>query len=1124
MTTSTGGPAVSPAALAAALGRPAPTQQQAEVIAAPAEPTLVVAGAGSGKTETIAQRVVYVVANGFARPGEILGLTFTRKAAGELATRIRTRLRAVAAAGVGDPRALQQCVETQPTIGTYHAFAGDVIAEFGPLVGIEPTSRVLTPTATWQLARDVVRRWDADLDTDHSAERVTQDILDVSSALSDHLVDVDALDDELERIIGVLRDAPPTARQKGPVHSDIRSALTGLIERRTVLPLVREFVRAKRSARVLDFADQMQLAARIVAVSAHAGDMLRARYPLVFLDEYQDTGHSQRAILRGLFGQPERHVATAWRGHAVTAVGDPVQSIYSWRGAAASNLPRFTTDFPLADGSPARRRELLVSFRNDRRILDIANAVSEPVRHTPVAVGTLEPAATAGDGEVTAALLPTVDEENQWLAETLAQQWFGSPRPPTVAVLLRRRAAMAGIAQALRAHGLPVDVVGVGGLIDEPEVADIIAMLRMVVDHQSGPAAVRILTGARWQLGVADLAALARRARHLGPAADRGRTAADAGGSDALAAMRAALSEALDGDDVDEAGLVDALADPGDGSAYSQEGLRRITELSSELRRLRGRLSAPLTDLVRDIERALRLDVEILLTPDGRAHVDAFADIVADLAQGGAGPVELLDYLAVAAEREDGLAPGEVDVVPGRVQVLTVHAAKGLEWDVVAVPHLSAGVFPSGMSSVWIGEASSLPPSLRGDRDDVPGLLLTAGADQGGLGRQLKGHRAQWRDRHLIEERRLFYVAVTRARRHVLLSAHHWSATRKEPAGPGEFFTEIVECGDGPSASSVAAGADDARGGSRRAAVTPVVCAPPPEAGARNPLLDQPMTGTWPIDPLGARRPAVEKGARLVRRAMARTGPDMLDPDDPTDPNGWFRDVPLLLAERAAASAPPESIDVGLPSVMSVSSLVELASDPEGLARRIRRPIPRAPSPQARRGTAFHAWLERYYGGEPLLDIADLPGAHDVHAADDEQLDALIDAFRDSPWAARSPIAVEIPFVTHVAGVAVRGRIDAVFADPDGGVCVVDWKTGTPPTADQAESVAIQLVAYRLAWSRLHRMPLAKVRAAFYYVAHRRTITPADLLEETALERLLDDAVGGAAPGAARTDPPVAPT
>lgn len=665
---------------------------------------------------------------------------------------------------------------------------------------------------------------------------------------------------------------------------------------------------------------------------------------------------------------------------------------------------------------------------------------------------------------------------------------------------------MAPIAQALRERGLPVEVVGVGGLVDEPEVADIIAMLRLVADHRSGPAAVRILTGARWRLGIADVAALARRARELGV----NRTTQPRTGSedtDALSTIRSALSEALGGDDVDEAGLADALADPGGSARYSAEGWRRIVELNGELRRLRGRLAVPLPDLVRDIERTLSLDVETLLTPAGRAHLDAFDEVVADVAAGGAGVVDLLDYLSVAAEREDGLEPGEVEVSEGRIQVLTVHAAKGLEWDVVAIPQLSNGIFPSGLNSTWLGDASALPPILRGDRADVPDLDWPADADQGEVSRVLKEHRGKWKQRQLAEERRLFYVAVTRARHRVLLSAHHWSAGRKEPAGPGDFFTEVVDVArthDAPAAAAEAIVPDREVG---RRLLTPVVCAPAPVTGSQNPLLTSPVTGEWPTDPLGSRRPDVEAGARLVRDALGFRESDAPGDDPEHDPEGWLRDALMLLAERAAASVPPSAVDVPLPPALSVSALVDMAEDPEQLARRIRRPMPHAPSPQARRGTAFHAWLERYFGGEPLLDLAELPGAHDLHAADDARLDELIAAFRDSPWAARTPIAVEVPFVTQVAGLAVRGRIDAVFAEPDGAVCVVDWKTGSPPGPDRARAVAIQLTAYRLAWSRLHGLPLERVRAAFFYVAHGRTVTPEDLLDGAALERLIDDAV-----------------
>ena len=150
--------------LAAELDLPAPTAEQAAVIEAPLEPSLVVAGAGSGKTETMAARVVYLVATGQVRPEQVLGLTFTRKAATALAQRIRKRLAVLQTLG---PRlGLPAFPFGDPDVGTYHAFGGRLIADFGPLAGIEPAARVLTPTGAWQLARRVVGRWDGDLLTD----------------------------------------------------------------------------------------------------------------------------------------------------------------------------------------------------------------------------------------------------------------------------------------------------------------------------------------------------------------------------------------------------------------------------------------------------------------------------------------------------------------------------------------------------------------------------------------------------------------------------------------------------------------------------------------------------------------------------------------------------------------------------------------------------------------------------------------------------------------------------------------------------------------------------------------------------------------------------------------------
>jgi DNA helicase-2/ATP-dependent DNA helicase PcrA len=223
----------------------------------------------------------------------------------------------------------------------------------------------------------------------------------------------------------------------------------------------------------------------------------------------------------------------------------------------------------------------------------------------------------------------------------------------------------------------------------------------------------------------------------------------------------------------------------------------------------------------------------------------------------------------------------------------------------------------------------------------------------------------------------------------------------------------------------------------------------------------------------------------------------------------WNRDADLLLAARTRADG---VIPVALPGRLSVSSLVSLARDPAELARHVRRPMPRPPARQARRGTAFHQWLEERYGQQRLIDDEDLFGGlfdDDVGGAapPDPALAELRARFERSEWADRWPAAVEVPFETLVGDRQVRGRIDAVFRhDGDGHEYdVVDWKTGRPPRSpDEQQAVAVQLAAYRLAWANLAGVPVSAVRAAFYYVAHDMTVRPADLLDEAGLNALIE--------------------
>jgi DNA helicase-2/ATP-dependent DNA helicase PcrA len=185
---------------------------------------------------------------------------------------------------------------------------------------------------------------------------------------------------------------------------------------------------------------------------------------------------------------------------------------------------------------------------------------------------------------------------------------------------------------------------------------------------------------------------------------------------------------------------------------------------------------------------------------------------------------------------------------------------------------------------------------------------------------------------------------------------------------------------------------------------------------------------------------------------------------------------------------------------------VALAADPDAFADRLRRPLPQPPQPAARRGSAFHAWLERRFGAAALVDLEELPGAAD-DADVDADLELLQRRFLASEWAQLVPEAVEVAVETPVAGVTVRGRIDAVFRyeTPDGPRWdVVDWKTGPPPRSEaEAHTRSVQLAIYRLAWSRLHGVPVEHVGAAFFHAATGRTVRPVELLDEPALAALI---------------------
>lgn len=1068
--------------LARRLGQSVPTPEQAAAIVAPLEPGVVVAGAGSGKTETMAARVVWLVANGLVRPEQVLGLTFTRKAARELGARVRRRLAQLAARGVldavldRDPSLL----DGEPTVVTYDALAGRIVGEHALRVGREPAARLVTEAVTWQYAARVVEGYAGDMHhVSHAPSTVIEDVLRLHGELAGHLVEPGRIGEFASALRAQVDALPALPRMKGSYYAEVERALAVQDARAQLVPLVEEFRALQRRNETADFGDQAELAARLATEFVEVGAAERERFAVVLLDEYQDTSHAQLVLLRALFG----------RGHPVTAVGDPCQSIYGWRGASAGTLTEFRHEFGTVDGRAAGQSSLTTSFRNGAEILSVANRLALPLRSEGLDVPELSCLPGQPASEVVASLHLTVDDEAADVARRARRFWDTSAEGRSVAVLVRNRSQMPRFDAALRAVELPVQVVGVGGLLTTPEVGDIVATLRVLADPARGDALMRLLTGARWRIGPRDLEALARWARTLVRGPDRsGARTAETGPVEGTAAS---AGDDVDPDEVDDRSIVDALDSLPHGGRLSAEGGRRLAALSAELRSLRRRVGQPLPDLVHDVERTLRLDVEVAARggPNGRANLDRFLDVVAEFAASGEGPTlsAFLAYLDAAESAERGLRPGEVDLVGDCVQVLTVHGAKGLEWDAAFVTGLVDGVFPAGHAGdkAWLGKPAELPYPLRGDADALPRLGLEQARDQQEARDAFQRFGLDCGRAGRLEERRLAYVATTRARQLLVCTGYRWGDGTR-PRTPSQFLVEVRD--------ACAAGAGEIG-----------IWVDEPEPGEPNPMDAVAREYYWPHDPLGPRRAVIEQGAALVR--AAETGDDVTDllgeAEVAAAAAEWDVEVDRLLAERERHSG-DVAVEIPLPEHLSVSALVLLRDDPDALARAIRRPVPQPPAPLARRGTLFHAWLESRWGSPQLLDIDELPGSADEGAAHDRELATLRAAFLASAWADRTPAEVEAPFELLIAGVLVRGRVDAVFPTVDGSVEVVDWKTGRPPRDRAEESVrAVQLAAYRLAFARLCGLPLEQVGAAFHHIRENLTIRPVDVLDEAALERLL---------------------
>ncbi|WP_285510231.1 ATP-dependent DNA helicase [Streptomyces sp. NBRC 14336] len=1136
------------------------TPEQTECITAPPAPQVIVAGAGSGKTTVMAARVVWLVGTGQVAPEQVLGLTFTNKAAGELAERVR---KALIKAGVTDPDVIDpDNPPGEPVISTYHAFAGRLLTDHGLRIGLEPSSRLLADATRYQLAARVLREAPGPYPAlTRSFADLVSDLLALDAELSEHLVRPESLrahDAELLLTLGGVK----------LTNADLRKVPETLAARRELADLVVRYRAAKRERDLLDFGDQIALSAQLARIP-EVGRALREEFRVVLLDEYQDTSVAQRVMLAGLFGDGT--------GHPVTAVGDPCQAIYGWRGASVANLDDFPEHFARADGRPATRQALSENRRSGGRLLDLANGLAEPLRAMHAGVQALRPAPGAErDGTVRCALLRTHAEEIDWIADSITHLVATGKAPGEIAVLCRTATDFAEIQSALVARDVPVEVVGLSGLLHLPEIADLVAVCEVLQDPGANASLVRLLTGPRWRIGPRDLALLGRRARRLVAHArvdgddDPDRRLAEAvEGVDPAEVI--SLADALD------TFLETPLDGEDDGLPFSPDARVRFARLAAELRDLRRSLADPLMDVLHRVLAVTGLEVELSASPHAlaarrRETLSNFLDIAASFAAGDgeASLLAFLGFLRTAAQYEKGLD----NALPGgenTVKVLTAHKSKGLEWDVVAVPGLVTGTFPSSQGrEKWTSQARVLPHALRGDADTLPDVLSWDS-------RGLKDFHEAMKEHQHTEELRLGYVTFTRPRRLLLGSGHWWGPSQKKPRGPSDFLQalyghcvaghgeievwadEPAEDEENPALHTADADQvwplplDGAALARRRAAAETVLRyldgldtpADPEPATAYDPTTPYAPATThapataydpdWPPPPEDDEDHFGPPEGEFPEEGPPEEDPfpddgspeedpfpddwDTWTPDRPTVPHqapppdhpsltpeeartiaSWDRDLDALTGELLRAR---ESVtEVPLPTSLTASQVLRLAADPDGLAQELARPMPRPPQPAARRGTRFHAWVEARFEELtlPMLEPQELPGG-DAEIADERDLEALKEAFERTEYAHRTPYRVEAPFQLHLAGRVVRGRIDAVYKDGEGeGTTyeIVDWKTNRGRTADP-----LQLAVYRLAWAEQQGVPLESVSAVFLYVRTGEVVRPEDLPDRAALERLL---------------------
>ncbi len=877
------------------------------------------------------------------------------------------------------------------TVANFHSYALDIVEENSTILGLEPDAPVLRRGRAWLMLMDELSAEDLSLRC--------LDLADPATAADKALVLLSHAKNDLVDLGDLRRRTEDDLARCGD-NEEIRRCFE---ERLDLIDLAGRFEARRKERGLLRYEDMIELGARVLA-DPTVGQPYRNRYDLIVVDEFQDTNPAQMRFVELLAGGDLGKVVV---------IGDDLQSVYGFTGAEVRNIQNFEISAGLSIGEATYR--LSTNFRSGRRVLQLANHLAREVHpeNSPDEPKVLFARPDASEGNISAFVSASDTGEAREIARRIKALVEDGAPPGSCAILIRRNPQAAPLISALTEAGLPCEIADAGDLLSRPEITLLTSYLRIVANLQR----------ARKQT----LNALLRHPVLLDE-------------NDLRSALEC------------PGGLEAALTRPEDVPRLSREGAGRLRHFADILDALEQELGIA-DSLGSFVERAIEvvgLGHELRSSPRFEARValqylSMFCEVAREF-----GDVRHLEEFLRYLEVVSASSAAEFSLPPSghaeAVRILTVHKAKGLEFDHVFVPGLSEGVFPSGRSpDSALEKASALPPPMKLDPD--PDIAAAYDAlDRDEMKKLLKQAAHE-------EEGRLFYVATTRAARSLTLSRAHYYGENKNPKKPSPFW-ELLQ--DAPKVCAIS-------------------FAPEPEVPDSNP-----NTGEL-----------VEKERRSPDRwpveAMARA-------DDPEvaqrlGVSGWEEELAALKRDvRSIPEKPrPEHI-LPVPETHSPTSLMTLETCPRRYYYTHVFPIPdtRRQMEQAQDyGSAFHAWVEGGMQGEPPQHRAG--SQHDgaersAHYPRDTEYGRKVVEYplHEGPEPPeRGPARMaEVPFTLSLEGSDIRGRIDAIFIEEDGTVHLVDWKTGGP---DEEYARRLQLPLYALAANKLWGIEPERMRIAYVF-------------------------------------------